>query len=101
MELEVEARKLVWNRFPDDAGRELATYIMKLPSPGKIIVDLRRIRPAILVSTFYSGFVQELMKCDRAFDILVSLVFKTDYPFQLNFAEKYVDDSIDAILAKA
>lgn len=90
----INAATLVGTGFPPDEGRKLARALLEddLLAEG-IEVDLREVRPGVVISAFFNGFLQEVS--ERAVErlpIARSIRWMMKFPFQDRNVARWVRD---------
>jgi len=60
--MKINANEHVGHAFPPDAGKRLASALLKQPdlSWDDLEIDVRWLPPALLISAFFNGFLQQV-----------------------------------------
>ncbi len=80
----VDANRIVGRGFPPDEGKRLARALLDQETEWESLqIDVSRLVPVTLVSSFFGGFLQEIYEQRK--DVLLTarkIKWLTEFPFQ-------------------
>jgi hypothetical protein len=93
--MEIDAKPIVRTGFPPDEGKFLADKLLDRPDVdwGDLAIDISKLPPALLISAFFNGFLQEIY--DRRRELLDRdrrVRWNVQFDFQLENVAKWMRD---------
>ncbi len=100
----IDAREIVASGFPTDEGARLAHHILEKHRDklDKIVVSLRGLPPALLISAFFNAFLQHI--ADKAPELLGAaraLKWELAFDFQAENVQRWMRDFKPFVQRKA
>ena len=93
--MKVNAREFVGNGFPPDEGKKFADALLSRENvPWRDLeIDLSACAPALLISAFFNGFLQEVFEKNAAvLDDARQIRWHLQFPFQSENVKRWMRD---------
>jgi len=93
--MRVNAKEIVGNGFPPDEGKRLADALLTRQDVtwNDLEIDLTACTPALLISAFFNGFLQEVFeKKKMILDDARKIKWHLQFPFQNDNVKRWMSD---------